>query len=66
MFLNSFFLLFECDLTAAQLAKLRGRLGKLIRAEEDSVRFYFLCGCCAGKVERIGGVEVRDDSIFFA
>ncbi|NJN63235.1 MAG: CRISPR-associated endonuclease Cas2 [Coleofasciculaceae cyanobacterium RL_1_1] len=60
------FSVFECDLTKAQYAKLRSRLDRLINAETDSVRFYFLCECCQGKVERIGGEAVRDDSIFFA
>lgn len=60
------FSVFECDLTKAQYAKLRSRLDKLIDAETDSVRFYFMCECCQGKVERIGGEAVRDDSIFFA
>jgi CRISPR-associated protein Cas2 len=59
--------LFECnDLTDPQYAKLRLRLNKLIKPDQDSVRFYFLCGCCQGKVERIGGEAVRDDQIFFA
>ena len=57
---------FECDVTETQYAKLRFRLGKLIKPDEDSIRFYFLCGCCAGKVERIGGVMPRDTTIFFA
>jgi len=57
---------FECSLTATQYAKLRSRLSKVIKPDEDSIRFYFLCGCCQGKVERIGGEQVRDDSIFFA
>jgi CRISPR-associated protein Cas2 len=58
---------FECvDLTEAQYAKLRSRLAKMIKPETDSVRFYFLCACCQGKVERIGGEEVRDDTVFFA
>lgn len=59
------FSLFEChDLTEAQYAKLRSRLNRLIKLEEDSVRFYFLCACCREKVERIGGEVLRDDSIF--
>ena len=58
------FSLFECNLTDTQYAKLRGRLSKLIKPAEDSVRFYFLCECCFGKVERIGGESVRDESIF--
>jgi len=58
--------IFECDLTQTQYAKLRSRLNRLIDPTTDSIRFYFLCGCCQGKIERIGGEEVRDDTIFFA
>jgi CRISPR-associated protein Cas2 len=59
--------LFECaDLSETQYAKLRSRLAHLIKPESDSVRFYFLCACCQGKVERIGGEMLRDDTIFFA
>jgi CRISPR-associated protein Cas2 len=59
--------LFECaDLTETQYAKLRSRLNKLIKPDEDSIRFYFLCACCQGKVERIGGEQPMDTTIFFA
>ena len=57
---------FECDVTDSQYAKLRARLSKMIKPEEDSIRFYFLCACCHPKVERIGGEGVRDETIFFA
>lgn len=57
---------FECELTDTQYAKLRSRLGKAIAPESDSIRFFFLCACCQGKIERIGGEMPRDDSIFFA
>ena len=60
------FSVFECSLTKTQYAKLRNRLNKLIRSEDDSVRFYFLCECCQRKVERIGGEAVRDNTVFFA
>jgi CRISPR-associated protein Cas2 len=60
------FSVFECDLTDTQYAKLRSRLRKLIDDEQDSIRFYFLCACCQGKVERIGGEVIRDETIFFA
>jgi CRISPR-associated protein Cas2 len=60
------FSVFECVLTKTEYVRLRNRLNKLIRAEEDSIRFYFLCECCQGKVERIGGESVRDDTVFFA
>jgi CRISPR-associated protein Cas2 len=57
---------FECDLTDTQYAKLRSRLSKLIKPDQDSIRFYFLCACCKAKVERIGGESIRDETIFFA
>jgi CRISPR-associated protein Cas2 len=61
------FSLFECmDLSEPEYARLRSRLQKMIVPGEDSIRFYFLCACCRDKVERIGGVEVRDDTVFFA
>jgi CRISPR-associated protein Cas2 len=56
---------FECNLTDTQYAKLRSRLAKVIMTG-DSVKFYFLCACCQGKVERIGGEPPRDETIFFA
>jgi CRISPR-associated protein Cas2 len=59
------FSLFECDLSEKDYAKLRSRLNKIIDHQTDSIRFYFLCACCQGKVERIGGETVRDDTIFF-
>ncbi|NJL53440.1 MAG: CRISPR-associated endonuclease Cas2 [Hydrococcus sp. SU_1_0] len=57
--------LFECNLSKTEYAKLRSRLNKIINSETDSIRFYFLCGCCQNKIERIGGKLVRDDTIFF-
>lgn len=57
---------FECNLTETQYAKLRLRLGKLIKPEQDSIRFYFLCTCCNEKIDRIGGEKLRDETIFFA
>ncbi|WP_237157225.1 CRISPR-associated endonuclease Cas2 [Planktothrix agardhii] len=45
---------------------MRSRLNKIINPETDSIRFYFLCACCQGKVERIGGEQLGDSMIFFA
>ena len=56
---------FECHLTDTQYAKLRSRLSKLIQPNQDSVRFYFLCGCCQGKIERLGGEQPMDTTVFF-
>lgn len=56
---------FECQLTATQYAKLRSRLAKLIKPDTDSIRFYFLCACCEDKIERIGGEQPLDTTVFF-
>lgn len=52
--------LFECFLDAKELVLLHDRLRKQIRPDEDSVRFYPLCGACCGKVETIGGPKPSD------
>ncbi len=58
---------FECtDLNETQYAKLRSRLSKVIKPEEDSILFFPLCACCQGKIERIGGVVPVDRTVFFA
>ncbi|MGI0479401.1 CRISPR-associated endonuclease Cas2 [Geminocystis sp. CENA526] len=57
--------IFECELTETQYAKLRHRLSKLIKDDGDNIRFYFMCKCCQGKIERIGGELPRDNTIFF-
>jgi len=49
-----------------QYAEWRSHLGKVIKLDQDSIRFYCLWGCCQWKVERIGGEVIRDDSIFWA
>lgn len=56
--------IFECRLTKVQFATMRARLDKLIDAKIDSVRFYSLCESCIPKIERIGGIQPRDESIF--
>lgn len=45
---------FECDLTARQFQRLRGRLQQLVKPEEDDVRFYFLCEGCVPRMQRLG------------
>jgi len=60
------FSVFECELTETQYAKLRARLEKVISPQKDSIRFYTLCACCQKKVERIGGEQPMDTTVFFA
>jgi CRISPR-associated protein Cas2 len=51
---------FECYITLRNLDQLRDRLRKVIAQEEDSVRFYRLCGACQFLVGRLGVAEPID------
>lgn len=57
------FSLFECHLTAKQRVLLGEKLRKLLRPDEDSVRFYVLCRDCMSKVETVGGVKPQDETV---
>jgi CRISPR-associated protein Cas2 len=51
---------FECHLSATQLAELRERICGVINEEEDGVRWYPLCAWCRGRAYwqgRSGPVE---------
>ena len=52
--------LFECYLSDKQYVQLRQKLGRLLRADEDSVRFYRLCADCLGKVETVGSEKPEE------
>ncbi len=56
--------LFECYLTEKELVALQGKLDKLLKPEEDSVRFYPLCAFCASKVATIGSPPPQERDIF--
>ncbi len=47
--------LFECRITKVQYLKMKERIRKAIRPDEDAVSFYFLCEKDVGKIERLGG-----------
>ena len=49
---------FEAYLTQVELDRLLKKLGKLLNAEEDSLRAYLLCGACRTKVRTVGRAEV--------
>lgn len=56
---------FECDITQAQLDKLRQKLTKAIK-EGDSLRYYTLCSNCIQKIEVIHGLPVTRAQLYFA
>jgi len=49
---------FECQLKPKDFKRLKEALKRLIKSEEDNVRFYFLCRECLGKVEVIGELRL--------
>ena len=55
---------FECNLNKEQFLQLQRRLSRLVNADVDSLRYYVLCESCQAKVIRIGGVRVRDETMF--
>ena len=56
---------FECQLKTKDFQKLRARLQKLIRPEEDNLRFYFLCEACVERIKAIGAERVDPRSPFY-
>jgi CRISPR-associated protein Cas2 len=56
--------LFECYLTQKELVTLQGKLDKLLKPEEDSVRFYPLCIPCVEKVMTIGSPKPEERDVF--
>jgi CRISPR-associated protein Cas2 len=57
---------FECDLTLKQLERLKQRLGRLVKPEEDSVRYYALCAECVPRIELVGsGPPVEETQLYF-
>jgi CRISPR-associated protein Cas2 len=56
--------LFECFLTDKELVALHGRLDKLLKADEDNVRFYHVCHACQSKTETVGSSPPAEDKVY--
>ena len=52
---------FECQLDDRQYLKMRKKIDKLINPEDDSIRYYFLCGACRRNIEVSGWGAVREE-----
>ncbi len=55
---------FECHLEEEQFQVVKNGLKDLIRAKEDSVRFYRICLACMKRVEISGWGAVTEDEEF--
>lgn len=56
--------LFECHLTDRERVALRGKLDRLLKPEEDSVRFYHICAACVAKAETVGSEKPGEKDVF--
>ena len=56
---------FECHLTTAQLSELRGEITKLIKSEEDNVRYYRVCRDCLAQSSVVGPVPLTTDPDYY-
>lgn len=56
--------LFECYLTEKELITLRAKLDRILKPDEDSVRFYPLCAACQKRVITIGSEKPEEKKVF--
>lgn len=56
--------IFECHISRTELARLRAEIVSKI-AQDDSVRYYFVCKWCETKIGRQGKGAHTDDPDFF-
>jgi CRISPR-associated protein Cas2 len=49
---------FECILDKGGLKKMKVAVGKVIKGEEDFVRYYYICDSCRKKIETTAGAKV--------
>jgi len=55
---------FEANLEAAQLQRLKSRVEKILHPEEDNLRIYPLCGACVSDIVVLGlGLVTQDPEV---
>lgn len=56
---------FECILTERQVQEMERRLKRVIKPEEDSIRFYRICESCKAEIKIIGQGKVSENEYYF-
>jgi CRISPR-associated protein Cas2 len=54
---------FECFLTAENVARMKAAVRKIIRPRRDNVRYYRLCAECMRNIEAPGGDETAEPAL---
>ncbi|MEW6263963.1 MAG: CRISPR-associated endonuclease Cas2 [Thermodesulfobacteriota bacterium] len=52
---------FECSLDEKNYLKMKAQAEKIMDHEEDSIRYYFLCGKCQAAIQVSGWGTVSED-----
>jgi CRISPR-associated protein Cas2 len=56
---------FECDLSARQVQRMRKAILEVIQLPEDNVRYYQLCRGCVFNVEVFGGHPITKRELVY-
>lgn len=56
---------FECLLKKDQFTRLKEKLIRVIKPEEDTLRFYQLCQSCKDAIELAGTGKITEDEDFY-
>ena len=56
---------FECIVTDRQMQEMERRLRRIIKPEEDSIRFYRICESCKRDIIILGQGKVSENEYYF-
>ena len=56
---------FECELTEKQVQQMQRRLKRVMKLEEDSVRFYRICESCKEEITILGHGKVSETDNYY-
>ncbi len=56
---------FECELTEKQVQQMQRRLKRVMKLEEDSVRFYRICESCKEEITILGQGKVSETDYYY-
>lgn len=52
---------FDCTLDEGRLQKMKKKLNRLLKPEQDSIRIYRICERCRSSIEIMGTGTIKDD-----
>jgi CRISPR-associated protein Cas2 len=58
------FSLFECFLTKKEFLMMQAKLEQYLDADRDRVRIYTICETCLDKIETVGILEAKEETVY--